>query len=64
MTGGLEQVDGRRMDFDGEDFGAILTLNRKHRTILLTDAGSMNDAANDALDAFHYVIEYLYEQNE
>ncbi len=64
VTGGLEQVDGRRMDFDGEDFGAILTLNRKHRAILLTDAGSMNDAANDALDAFHYVIEYLYEQNE
>ena len=52
------------MDFDSEDFGAILTLNRKHRAILLTDAGSMNDDANEALDTFHYVIEYLYEQDE
>ena len=64
IAGELEQVDSRRMDFDAEEFGAILTLNRKHRMILLTDAGSMNDAANEALDAFHYMIEYSPEVYE
>ena len=58
VTGTLENVDSRRKDFSTEDFGAILTLNRKHDAILMTDSGSMNDAANNALDAFHYVIEY------
>ena len=58
VTGTLEDVDSRRKDFTAEDFGAILTLNRKHDAILMTDTGSMSGAANDALEAFHYVIEY------
>ena len=64
IAGELEQADSRRMDFNTEEFSAILTLNRKHRMILLTDAGSMNDAANEALDAFHYIIEYSPEVYE
>lgn len=63
IAGELERVDSRRMDFDAEEFGAVLTLNRKHRTILMTDLGSMDEAANEALDAFHYILEFVPEGN-
>ena len=63
IAGELERVDSRRMDFDAEDFGAVLTLNRKHRTILMTDLGSMDEAASEALDAFHYILEFVPEGN-
>ena len=57
-SGTLEKIDEENMDFLSEGFGGLLTLNRKHRMVRMTECYAEEDAVNDWLDFFHYMVEY------
>ncbi len=57
-SGVLEETDASTMVFVCDGFSGLLTLNRKHRTILITDCGSEQEGVNACLDAFHFTPEY------
>lgn len=57
-AGLLEKTDSRTMDFNTDEFFAMLTLNRKKHTIVMSETGSMSDEAYLWLDRVGAVIEY------
>ena len=65
FSGSLDKSSGSRMDFSGDDFYCMLTLNRKLDVIVMEEIGSDSESVYDWLHPFPYsIVEYWRDRQE